>query len=161
MKEVRLKAKPDSRVKAPSCWLPAICPPSTSLACKSYPSMGQAVTLCQSVQSLSLVQHFVTPLTAARQASLSITSSCSLLKLTSIDWRIEVIPFSSHLQSFPVSGSFPMSQFFTWDGQSIGVSASASVLPMNIQDKNANYIFEKNWPLLRCLGLVGKWLSCF
>ena len=45
-----------------------------------------------------------------------------------------VIPFSSCLQSFPESGSFPMSQFFTSGGQSIGVSASASVLPMNIQD---------------------------
>ena len=45
-----------------------------------------------------------------------------------------VIPFSSHLQSFPASGSFQMSQFFTSDGQSIGVSASASVLPTNIQD---------------------------
>ena len=45
-----------------------------------------------------------------------------------------VIPFSSRLQSFPVSGSFPMSQFFTSGGQSIGVSASASVLPMNSQD---------------------------
>ena len=42
-------------------------------------------------------------------------------------------PFSSHLQSFPASGSFPMSHFFTSDGQSIGVSASVSVLPMNIQ----------------------------
>ena len=45
-----------------------------------------------------------------------------------------VIPFSSCLQSFPASGSFPMSQFFTSGGQGIGVSASASVLPMNIQD---------------------------
>ena len=45
-----------------------------------------------------------------------------------------VIPFSSCLQSFTALGSFPMSQFFTLDGQSIGVSASASVLPMNIQD---------------------------
>ena len=44
-----------------------------------------------------------------------------------------VVPFSSNLQSFPASGSFPMSHFFTTDGQSIGVSASASVLPMNIQ----------------------------
>ena len=43
-----------------------------------------------------------------------------------------VIPFSSCLQSFPASGSFPVSQFFTSGGQSIGVSASASVLPMNI-----------------------------
>ena len=45
-----------------------------------------------------------------------------------------VIPISSCLQSFPASGSFPMSQFFISGGQSIGVSASASVLPMNIQD---------------------------
>ena len=45
-----------------------------------------------------------------------------------------VIPFSSSLQSFPASGSFPVSQFFTSGGQSIGVSASATVLPMNIQD---------------------------
>ena len=45
-----------------------------------------------------------------------------------------IIPFSSHLQSFPASESFPMSQFFASDGQSIGVSASASVLLMNIQD---------------------------
>ena len=44
------------------------------------------------------------------------------------------IPFFSHLQSFPASKSFQMSQFFTSGGQSIGVSASASVLPMNIQD---------------------------
>ena len=44
------------------------------------------------------------------------------------------IPFSSCLQSFPVLGSFPMRQFFTSRGQSIGVSASASVFPMNIED---------------------------
>ena len=45
-----------------------------------------------------------------------------------------VIPFCSHLQSFPASGSFAKSQFFASGGQSIAVSASASVLPMNIQD---------------------------
>ena len=45
-----------------------------------------------------------------------------------------VIPFSSHLQSFPALGSFPMSQLFTPGCQSTGVSASTSVLPMNIQD---------------------------
>ena len=45
-----------------------------------------------------------------------------------------VVPFSSCLQSFPASGSFQMSQFFTSSGQSVGASASASVLPMNIQD---------------------------
>ena len=45
-----------------------------------------------------------------------------------------VVPFSSCPQSFPASGSFPMSQLFSWGGQSTGVSASASVLPMNTQD---------------------------
>ena len=45
-----------------------------------------------------------------------------------------VVPFSSCPQSLPASGSFPMSQLFPWDGQSIGVSASTSVLPMNTQD---------------------------
>ena len=45
-----------------------------------------------------------------------------------------VVPFSSHLQSFPASGSFQMSQFFASGGQSIGVLALASVLPVNIQD---------------------------
>ena len=51
-----------------------------------------------------------------------------------------VVPFSSYLQSFPASGSFPMSQFFTSGSQSIGVSASTSVLPMNIQD-----LFPLGW----------------
>ena len=45
-----------------------------------------------------------------------------------------VVPFSSCSQSLPASGSFPMSQLFAWNGQSIGVSASASVLTMNTQD---------------------------
>ena len=45
-----------------------------------------------------------------------------------------VVPFSSGPQSFPASGSFQMSQLFAWGGQSIGVSASASVYPMNIQE---------------------------
>ena len=45
-----------------------------------------------------------------------------------------VVPFSSCPQSLPASGSFPMSQLFAWGGQSIGVSASTSVLPMNTQD---------------------------
>ena len=90
-----------------------------------------------SVQSLSHVQLFVTPWTAANQASLSITKSRSLIKLMNIKSVIpsnHLVPFSSWLQSFPASGSFPMSQFFSSGGQSIGVSASASVLPINIQD---------------------------
>ena len=93
-----------------------------------------------SVQSLSHVWFFATPWIAARQASLSITNSRSLLKLTSIE---SVMP-SSHLILCrpllllppipPSSESFPMSQLFAWGGQSIGVSALASVLPNNTQD---------------------------
>ena len=86
-----------------------------------------------------VVSDSVTPWMAAHQASLSITNSQSLLKHMSIEsvmpsnHLIPVIPFSSHLQSIPASGSFPMSQFFTSGSQSIGVSVSASFLPMNIQ----------------------------
>ena len=93
-----------------------------------------------SVQPLSRVQLFATPWTAASQTSLSITNSWSLLKLMSTEsvmpsnHLIPVIPFFSCLQSFPASGSFQMNQFFTSGGPSIGVSALASVLPMNIQD---------------------------
>ena len=74
------------------------------------------------------------------RGSLSITSSWSLLKLMSIksvmpyNHLILCRPLSSPIQSFPASGSFPVSQFFKSGGQSIGVSASALVLPMNIQD---------------------------
>ena len=92
------------------------------------------------VQSLSHVQLFATPWTAARQVSLSFTISQSLLKLMSIE---SVIP-SNHLffchplflllSIFPASGSFLMSQLFASGGQSIGASASASVLPINIHD---------------------------
>ena len=89
----------------------------------------------QSARSLCHVRLFATLWTAARQASLSITNSRSLLKLMSIESVMpstisySVIPFSSCLQSFPASGSFQMSQLFTSGGQSIGVSASSSVLP--------------------------------
>ena len=91
-----------------------------------------------SVQSLSQVWLFATPRMAARQASLSITNSQSLLKPMSIESVMpsnhspSVVPFSSCLQSFPESGSFPRSWLFASDGQSIGVSAS--VFPINIQD---------------------------
>ena len=95
----------------------------------------------QSVQVLSRVRLFGPSWAAARQASLSITNSQSLLKLMSIKLVMpsnHLIPchppFSSRLQSFPASGSFPMSQFFASGSQSIGISASATVLPMNIQD---------------------------
>ena len=93
-----------------------------------------------SVQSFSRVQLFGISQTAICQAFLSITNSWSLLKLM----FIELVMPSNHLicyhplllclQSFPASGSFQMSQFFASGGQNIGVSASVSFLPMNIQD---------------------------
>ena len=92
-----------------------------------------------SVQSFSLVQLFVTPLTTAHQAFLSVTNSQSLPKLMSTEsvmpsnHLILLLPFSSCLQSFPASRSFPMSQLFTWGGQSIGVSASTSVLQWTLR----------------------------
>ena len=61
-------------------------------------------------------------------------NSCPLSQWCHPTISASIIPFSSSPQSFPASGSFPMSQFFASGGQSIGVSASASVLPMNIQD---------------------------
>ena len=62
------------------------------------------------------------------------SNSCALSWWCHPTFLSSVVPFSSHLQSFPASGSFQMSQFFTSGDQSIGVSASASVLPMNTQD---------------------------
>ena len=96
--------------------------------------------MLSSLQLLSHVRLFATPWIAARQASLSITNSWTLLKLMSI----ELVMPSNHLilcrpllhpvPIFPSIRSFLMSQFFTSGGQSTGASASASVLPMNIQD---------------------------
>ena len=93
------------------------------------------------VQSLSCVQLFVTPWTAACQAPLSSTISRVLLKFTSLSQWCYLL--SNHLilycpihllsSVFPSIRSFIVNRFFASGGQSIGVSASASVLPMNIQ----------------------------
>ena len=93
-----------------------------------------------SVQSLSHVWFFVTPWTTAHQPPCpSPTPRVHSDSRPSSRWchpaiSSSVIPFSSCLQSFPASGCFQMSQLFASGGQSIGVSASTSVLPMNIQD---------------------------
>ena len=86
--------------------------------------------------SHSVESDSATPWITARQASLSITNSraCSNSCPSSRWCHPTVVPFSSCFQSFPASGSFQMSQFFTSGGQSTGISLSASVLPMNIQD---------------------------
>ena len=126
---------------------------------KKFPGWYSPFVLLQfsSVQSLSHVWLFVTPWIAARQASLSTTDSWSLLKFMSIE---SVMPSSLLIlccpllllpPSLPASGSFPISQLFAWVGQSIGVSASASVLPMNTQDWFP--LGWTGWMLLQSKGL--------
>ena len=117
----------------------------------------KGLTICSVLFSCSVVSDSVTPWTAARQASLSITNSWSLLKLMPIQSVMptissSVVPFSSCLQSFPASGSFHMSQLFASGGQSIGVSASTSVLPywfplgwtgwISLQSKGLSRVFS-------------------
>ena len=88
----------------------------------------------------SVMSDSVTPWTSARQASLSFTNlgvcsnSCPLSQWCHPTISSSVIPFFSHLQSCPASGSFLVSQLFESGGQSIDASASASVLPINIQE---------------------------
>ena len=105
-----------------------------------FPSIFSHSIQFSSVQLLSHVRLFATPWSAAHQASLPITNSQSLPKPMSIE---SVMP-SNHLilccpllllpSIFPSIRVFQMSQLFAWGGQSIGVSASASVLPINTQD---------------------------
>ena len=114
---------------------------------------------CSVQFSHSVVSDSATPWTATRQASLFITNSWSLLKLMSIKSGIP----SNHLtlcrpcllppSIFPRIRSFPMSQLFTSGGQSIGVSASASVFPMNIQDWF--HLGLTGWISLQSKGLSG------
>ena len=94
-----------------------------------------SVQFSRSVVSASLRPHGLQParlpyhqLLELAQTHVHRVGDAIQIILSSID------PFSSCLQSFPASGFFPMSQFFTSDSQGIGVSASTSVLPMNIQD---------------------------
>ena len=123
-----------------------------------------------SVQSLSHVWLFVTPWTAARQASLSIINCWSLLKPMSI----KLVMPSNHLilcrpllllpSIFPASGSFAMSQLFTSGGQSIGTSTSASVLPMNVQGWFplgwTGLIFLRSKKLSRVFSSTTVWKQC-
>ena len=100
------------------------------------PSFLQPVQFSHSVVSDSLQPH---GLQHARLSWSSLfpgvcSNSCPLSRWCRPTISSSVIPFSSCLQSFPASGSFPMSQLFTSGGQSIGASALASVLPTNIQD---------------------------
>ena len=93
-----------------------------------------------SVQSLSHVWLSVTPWTAARRPPCPsptpgvYSNSCPSSRWCHPAILSSVVPFSSCTQSLPASESFPIIQLFAGGGQSIGVSASAAVLPMNIQD---------------------------
>ena len=98
--------------------------------------MGSSPSSFSSVWSLSRVPLFATPWTAARRPPCPspppgvYSNSCPLSQWCHLTMSSSVVPFSSHLQSFPASGSFQMCQFFA----SVEVSTSASVLLMNIQD---------------------------
>ena len=101
-----------------------------------YHTLKSSVWFSRSVVSDSLWPH---GLQCARLPCPSPTprvysNSCPLSQWCHPTISSSIIPITSHLQSFPASESFPMSQFFASGGQSIGVSASTSVLPMNIQD---------------------------
>ena len=115
---------------------------------QSFPASGsfQISQFIHSVVSNSLwphgLQHTRFPCPSPTPGACS--NSCPLSWWCHATISSSVVPFSSRLQSFPASGSFPMNPFFTLGGQSIGASASASVLPMNIQ----------NWFLLGLTGLI-------
>ena len=124
------------------------------MANKNVPKYHQGPL--SSVQSLSHIQLFATPWTAARKDSLSFTNSQRMLKLMSIESIFHpiisssVVPFSSCFPSFPALGTFLMSQLFASDGQSIGASASASLVLMNIQD-----LFHLRLTYFNLLGVQG------
>ena len=99
-----------------------------SMSSQNYASFSQFRSVAQSRLTLCDPMDCSTP-------GLGVYSnSCPLSRWCHPTISSSAIPFSSCLQSFPASGSFPMSQFFTSGHQSIGVSASTSVLPMNVQD---------------------------
>ena len=105
-------------------------------ALRTFWKVKDSVQFSCSVMSDSLQPHGLQP---ARPPCPSPTpgaysNSCPLSQWCHPTISSSVVPSSSCPQSFPASGSFPTSQLFAWGGQSIGVSASASVLPMNTQD---------------------------
>ena len=111
-------------------------------ACTHTPTLLVAVKI-STVQFGSVTQWFSTTCEPVDCSTPGLPVHCRLLGVTQthVCWVSDaiqpshpIIPFASCLQSFPASGSFLVSQFFESGGQSIGVSASASVLTMNIQD---------------------------
>ena len=134
--------------------------PATAFYLVVFPRKQQFKQCFSSVQfSLSVVSNSLQPrgLQHARPPCPSATPGACSNSCPSSQWchrtvSSSVIPFSSCLQSFPASGSFPRSQLFASDSQSIGVSAPASVLPMITQD-----IFSLGWTGL--ISLQSKRLS--
>ena len=127
----------DAKAEAPVLWPPD----AKSQLIRKDPDAGKIKgRKFSSVQPLSHVQLFATPWIAARLPPWPSPTPRVYPNPCPLSWRCHpaisssVIPFSSCPQSFPALGSFPMSQLFSWGGQSIGVSASTSVLPMNTQD---------------------------
>ena len=98
------------------------------------------------------LQHTKPPCPLVTQGAYS--DSCPLSRWWHPTISSFVIPISSGLQSFPASGSFPMNQFFTSGGQSIGISATASILPVNIQGW-----FPLGWTGLRVQGTLNSLLQ--
>ena len=118
--------------------------------------VGNSVWFSCSVMSDSLRPH---GLQHARPPCPSSTpgvypNSCPVSQWCRPTISSSVVPFSSCPQSFPASGSFRMSQLFTSDGQSIGVSASTSVLPVNTQDWSP--LEWTSWISLQSKGLYGS-----
>ena len=113
-----------------------------------------AVQLSCSVVSNSLKPHGLqhVRLRCPSPSPTAYSESCPSSQWCHLTISFSVAPFSSYLQSFPASGSFLVSQFFTSGGQRIGVSPLASVLPMNIQD-----LFPLDWT--GCIFLQSKGLS--
>ena len=134
---------------------------------KSAPATDHSVQFSHSVVSSSLRPHGLQharppcPLPTPRAYS----NSCPLSQWCHPTISSSVVPFSSCLQSFPASGSFQMSQFFTSGGQSIRVSASASVCPMNVQDwfplglffNESHFTREEPW--LKCSAIIMNYKS--
>ena len=131
------------------CFSKCIC---NNIGLKWVNVSSRSVQFSGSVMSDSLqphgLQHTRPPCPSPTPGACS--NSCPSSWLCRPTISSSVVPFSSCLQSFPASGSFQMSQFFASGGQSIKVSASASVLPMNIQD-----YFPLGWTGLICLQSKG------
>ena len=108
----------------------------TSLSIHEYHQFSsvQFISVAQACPTLCNPMDCNTPGLPPSPTPGAYSSSCPLCQWCLPTISSSVVSFSFHLQSFPAPGSFPMSQFFTSGGQSIGVSASTSVLPMNIKD---------------------------